>query len=184
MLGCLKWSKTTMEAHTAAVYTVKFASVVYVLHAFQKKSKSGIKTPPEEIEKVKSRLKEAAKDYATWIEQQRAEGPERTLTRPSHIDRGSGNVFADLGIPNPDLALAKAELVQRIRDLITERNLTQAKAADLLGLDQPKVSARHPWPCPRLHHRPPLPVPDRSRSARRNHHPLQRKEPRGACDSW
>jgi len=50
-------------------------------------------------------------------------------------------VFADLGLPNPDLALAKAELVQRIRDLIAERKLTQAKAAKLLGLDQPKVSA-------------------------------------------
>ena len=53
----------------------------------------------------------------------------------------SGNVFADIGIPNPDLALAKAELVQRIRDVIKERNLTQARAAELLGLDQPKVSA-------------------------------------------
>ena len=50
-------------------------------------------------------------------------------------------MFADLGIPNPDLALAKAELVQRIRSLITERKLTQAKAAELLGLDEPKVSA-------------------------------------------
>jgi predicted XRE-type DNA-binding protein len=49
-------------------------------------------------------------------------------------------VFADLGIPNPDLALAKAELVQRIRELIAERRLTQSKAAELLGLDQPKVS--------------------------------------------
>jgi predicted XRE-type DNA-binding protein len=57
------------------------------------------------------------------------------------VERGSGNVFADLGIPNPDLALAKAQLVQRIRDLIAERNLTQAKVAELLGLDQPKVSA-------------------------------------------
>jgi phage-related protein len=54
-----------------AVYTVKFAGVVYVLHAFQKKSKSGIKTPPEEIEKIRSRLKEAEKDYATWSEQQK-----------------------------------------------------------------------------------------------------------------
>lgn len=53
----------------------------------------------------------------------------------------SGNVFADLGIPNPDLALAKAELVQRIRDIIAERKLTQSRAAALLGLDQPKVSA-------------------------------------------
>ena len=50
-------------------------------------------------------------------------------------------MFADLGIPNPDLALAKAELVRRIRDVIAERQLTQAKAAELLGLDQPKVSA-------------------------------------------
>ena len=57
------------------------------------------------------------------------------------VDRGSGNVFADLGIPDPDLALAKAELVQRIRDLIAERKLTQTRAASLLGIDQPKVSA-------------------------------------------
>ncbi len=61
--------------------------------------------------------------------------------KPVQIDRGTGNVFADLGIPNPDLALAKAELVQRIRELITERKLTEMDAADLLGLDQPKVSA-------------------------------------------
>src|SRR5437868_10426379 len=61
--------------------------------------------------------------------------------RPGRIDRGTGNVFADLGLPNPDLALAKAQLVQRIRELVAERKLTQATAADLLGLDQPKVSA-------------------------------------------
>jgi predicted XRE-type DNA-binding protein len=57
------------------------------------------------------------------------------------VEQGSGNVFADLGLPNPDLALAKAELVQRIRDLLAERSLTQVEAAKLLGLDQPKVSA-------------------------------------------
>ncbi len=64
-----------------------------------------------------------------------------TTDRPARVERGSGNVFADLGLPNPDLALAKAELVQRIRSLIAERKLTQVKAAELLGLDQPKVSA-------------------------------------------
>ena len=53
----------------------------------------------------------------------------------------SGNVFADLGLPNPELALAKAELVQRIRAILAERKLSQAQAAELLGLDQPKVSA-------------------------------------------
>jgi len=68
-------------------------------------------------------------------------GTKPPADEPGPIDRGSGNVFADLAIPNPDLALAKAELVQRIRELLAERKLTQAKVADLLGLDQPKVSA-------------------------------------------
>jgi phage-related protein len=54
-----------------AVYTVKFAGVVYVLHAFQKKSKSGAKTPAEEIEKAKARLKEAEKHYAEWAEKKK-----------------------------------------------------------------------------------------------------------------
>jgi len=52
----------------------------------------------------------------------------------------SGNVFADLGVPNPEEALAKAELAHKITVLIRERGLTQAKAAKLLGIDQPKVS--------------------------------------------
>jgi len=64
-----------------------------------------------------------------------------TSDRRVSVEQGSGNVFADLGLPNPDLALAKARLVQRIRYLIAERKLTQSKAAKLLGVDQPKVSA-------------------------------------------
>ena len=65
----------------------------------------------------------------------------RTADKLVPIEAGSGNIFADLGLPNPDLALAKAELVQRIRELITERRLPQAKAAELLGIDQPRLSA-------------------------------------------
>ena len=42
-----------------AVYTVKFASAVYVLHAFQKKSKSGIATPKKELDLIASRLRDA-----------------------------------------------------------------------------------------------------------------------------
>jgi predicted XRE-type DNA-binding protein len=64
-----------------------------------------------------------------------------TTDKPGRIEQGSGNVFADLGLPNPDLALAKAELVQRIRHLVAERKLTQAKAGKLLGLDQSMMSA-------------------------------------------
>jgi predicted XRE-type DNA-binding protein len=59
----------------------------------------------------------------------------------ANVEVGSGNVFADLGLPQPELALAKAELVSRIRDLIVAKKLTQVKAAELLELDQPKVSA-------------------------------------------
>jgi predicted XRE-type DNA-binding protein len=53
----------------------------------------------------------------------------------------SGNVFADLGLPDPDTRLAKAELALRITTVISERGLTQRQAAELLGIDQPKVSA-------------------------------------------
>ena len=53
----------------------------------------------------------------------------------------SGNVFADLGLADPEEALAKAELARQIGALLAERGLTQAQAAALLGVDQPKVSA-------------------------------------------
>jgi phage-related protein len=49
-----------------AVYTVKFAEVVYVLHCFQKKSKRGIATSPQDIELVERRLKRAQEHYTEW----------------------------------------------------------------------------------------------------------------------
>src|SRR5271163_4761416 len=76
-----------------AVYTVRFATAIYVLHAFQKKSKS------------------------------------------------SGNVFADLGLLNSEQELLKAKLSVQIFKLIKEQNLTQTKAAELLGTTQAQVSA-------------------------------------------
>jgi predicted XRE-type DNA-binding protein len=53
----------------------------------------------------------------------------------------SGNVFADLGLANSDELLIKAELVRQISNLIDATKLTQAEAAKILGIDQPKVSA-------------------------------------------
>lgn len=50
-----------------AVYTLRFAGAVYVLHAFQKKSKRGIATASLDIELVMRRLKLAEQDYADWI---------------------------------------------------------------------------------------------------------------------
>lgn len=46
-----------------AVYTVKFQKVIYVLHCFQKKSKHGIKTPQQDIDLIKQRLRVAEEDY-------------------------------------------------------------------------------------------------------------------------
>jgi predicted XRE-type DNA-binding protein len=54
---------------------------------------------------------------------------------------GSGNIYADLGVRNPEETLAKANLVHRIVDIIQERRLTQVQAGKILGVDQPKVSA-------------------------------------------
>lgn len=49
-----------------AVYTVRLAGRIYVLHAFQKKAKKGIKTPKHEIDLIKARLKEAERIHAEW----------------------------------------------------------------------------------------------------------------------
>jgi len=53
----------------------------------------------------------------------------------------SGNVYKDTGHLNPQEALAKAELAMLIADAIKRKKLTQTKAATLMGIDQPKVSA-------------------------------------------
>ena len=51
-----------------AVYTVRFANAVYVLHAFQKKSKKGIATPKQDIDLIKARFKLAEEDSIRWQE--------------------------------------------------------------------------------------------------------------------
>jgi len=56
------------------------------------------------------------------------------------IERGGDNVYADLGRPDADARLLKAELVTRIDEIIRRRRLTQTQAAKLLGLSQPDVS--------------------------------------------
>lgn len=56
------------------------------------------------------------------------------------IEEGSGNVFADLGLPNAEERLTKADLAMRITGTIRARRLTQEKAAKLLDIDQPKIS--------------------------------------------
>lgn len=55
-----------------AVYTVKFEGLVYVLHCFQKKSKSGIATPKQDLDLIDTRLKAARSDYENWKSKQGA----------------------------------------------------------------------------------------------------------------
>ena len=57
------------------------------------------------------------------------------------VTASSRNVFADMGVAEPEEELAKAQLASHIRETIKRRRLTQIHAARLMGLDQPKVSA-------------------------------------------
>ena len=61
-------------------------------------------------------------------------------TDTMQTERGSGNVFTDLGLPDADAQLLKAELVTRLDRIIRQRGITQVEAAKLLGLSQPDVS--------------------------------------------
>jgi len=56
------------------------------------------------------------------------------------VEAGSGNVFAEIGLPNPEERLAKADLAIRIAETIRARRLTQSPAAHLLRIDQPSIS--------------------------------------------
>lgn len=57
------------------------------------------------------------------------------------VIESSGNIYADLGFSNPEEMMAKAKLAILISDIIKERKLTQKKAAEIIGIDQPKISA-------------------------------------------
>jgi predicted XRE-type DNA-binding protein len=56
------------------------------------------------------------------------------------IEKGSKNVYADLGIANADEMLVKAQLATKIGEIIQSRKWSQQQAADVLGLTQPKLS--------------------------------------------
>lgn len=58
----------------------------------------------------------------------------------SNIERGSTNVYADLGLGNAEEMLVKAQLATKIGDIIKRCKLTQVQAAELLGITQPKLS--------------------------------------------
>ncbi|SDI62157.1 helix-turn-helix domain-containing protein [Pseudomonas abietaniphila] len=58
----------------------------------------------------------------------------------TEMEQGSGNVYADLGIADANEMLVKAQLAAKIGSILKARHLTQAQAAEILGITQPKVS--------------------------------------------
>jgi len=65
----------------------------------------------------------------------------RNTDRDDEVVRGSGNVFADLGFPDAAERQAKLRLAYALNQVLDQRKLTQAEAAKVLGIGQPKVSA-------------------------------------------
>ena len=66
---------------------------------------------------------------------------KQRLVRGVPVEEGSRNVYADLGYAGSESMLVKAQLAAKIAELVQRRALTQARAAEILGLTQPKVSA-------------------------------------------
>src|SRR3990172_7937441 len=64
-----------------------------------------------------------------------------SATKSIPVTQGSGNVFTDLGVAEPEEELTKAQLPSHIRHAIKRQRLTQLQAGHVMGLDQPKVSA-------------------------------------------
>ena len=56
------------------------------------------------------------------------------------VSPGSGNVFADIGLPNPERELMRASLTLQIYSILKKRGLTQKQAGEILGISQPRVS--------------------------------------------
>lgn len=68
----------------------------------------------------------------------------RSASREDEVIRGTGNVFADLGYPDASERQAKLRLAYALNQILEQRKLSQAEAANVLGVTQPKVSAlRH-----------------------------------------
>lgn len=66
---------------------------------------------------------------------------DRKKNEVEDVTEGSGNIFADLGLPNADQEQTKARLTLEIARIIKDRGLTQVEGAKVLGIQQPDVSA-------------------------------------------
>jgi predicted XRE-type DNA-binding protein len=65
---------------------------------------------------------------------------KKTDKKRGRVMEGSGNVFADLGLPNPEQELLKAQLTLQIHTILKSNGMTQREIAAILGVQQPQVS--------------------------------------------
>ena len=65
---------------------------------------------------------------------------KKTQKRVARVTESSGNVFADLGLPNPEQELVKAQLTLQIYSILKASGLTQVELAKTLGVQQPQIS--------------------------------------------
>jgi predicted XRE-type DNA-binding protein len=114
-----------------AVYTVWIGDAVHVLHAFQKKSKSGYRHSAARRGVDREAVEGSARPI--WCER------EIVMTRKDH-PQGTGSVLADLGFADAEDLSAKAVLAVKLNELIDKRSLSQIEAAHITGMTQPKVS--------------------------------------------
>jgi predicted XRE-type DNA-binding protein len=105
------------------VYALQLADAIWIIPAFQKKAKSGIATPKHEID----------------LGEREIEAPERAIAMTSDDDmelvHGSGNIFRDLGRPNPEARQLKAILAGQVLKVLDESGLSTRKAQELTGID-------------------------------------------------
>ena len=111
------------------VLALQLGKRIYVLHAFQKKSKKGIATPKREIDLIKQRYAEA----------QELAMPTKKR-KPIEFETGSGNVFADLGLKDADQLLARSQIGFHVYKILEDKKLKQREIAAVLGIAQPDVS--------------------------------------------
>ena len=120
-----------------AVYTVRFEKAVYVLHAFQKKSPSDIRTAKRDVDLVAERLKTAQRDHEEHYGKKK--GRTERARHAWHRKR-----VRRPGFPDAAERQAKLRLAYALNQVLEARKLSQADAAKVLGVTQPKVSAlRH-----------------------------------------
>ncbi len=103
------------------VYVVQLADDIWVVHAFQKKSTQGVKTPKHEIDLIKDPFEETEGDVGMKKEK-------------LEVLRGSGNVFRDLGHKNADAEQFKAILAAEIIKAIDRERLTVRAAHKRTGI--------------------------------------------------